>query len=88
MSDKPKPATQKEMLEQIWWAVWGANGDGIASMSKANNEAIRDIQSHLSSVMTHDEHRKYHDRQRTHGLRLIDIIIAAGVLATAIMGMI
>ena len=86
MADKPKPTTQKEMLEQIWWAVWGANGDGIASMSKANNEAIKDIQQHLASVMTYSAHEQYHEKQQKQKLRGIDIAIAAGVLITAIIG--
>lgn len=35
MSAPPKPATQKEMLDQVWWILVGSNGDGVVSQVKA-----------------------------------------------------
>ena len=36
-----KPATQREMLYQLWFAVIGSNGDGLASQVRDINTWIK-----------------------------------------------
>lgn len=55
MSKVPKPATQREMIEQLWYAVIGSNGDGIAAVTRKNSEDIGDIKQVLPTLQTKAE---------------------------------
>ena len=46
-----KPATQKEMLYQVWYAVIGSNGDGIASITRKNREDIEEIKESTNTFL-------------------------------------
>lgn len=55
MSKIPKPATQREMIEQLWYAVLGSNGDGIAAVTRRNSEDIGEIRQVLPTLQTKAE---------------------------------
>ena len=51
MSASPKPNTNEEMLEQLWYAVIGSNGDGIASRLRRVEEAQHEIKKTTSEYV-------------------------------------
>lgn len=55
MGNVRKPATQREMTEQLWFAVVGSNGEGIASLVRRNAEAIEKLERHIPSLVTRAE---------------------------------
>lgn len=56
MSALPKPDTQEEMLYQLWYAIIGSNGDGLASIVKGNSTDIAEIKAVIPSLWTKEEH--------------------------------
>ena len=85
--DRKKPDTLEGMVYEIWYAVWGANGDGVASIAKDNREDIREIKDALPQLLTRTEHVEYHvaceDRERRKKWRTTDVVIAGGMLLLA-----
>lgn len=51
MSGLKRPETQKEMLYQVWFAVIGSNGDGIASITRKNREDIEEIKESTNTFL-------------------------------------
>jgi hypothetical protein len=43
MATTEKPRTQREMLEQLWYAVIGTNSDGISDQMKELRKAFNDF---------------------------------------------
>lgn len=39
----PKPPTQREMVEQLWYAIIGTNGDGVISELKTISKEFYDF---------------------------------------------
>lgn len=43
MGHVEKPKTQKEQIDQMWMVLIGSNGDGIAAITKKNNQDIQEV---------------------------------------------
>lgn len=82
--DRKKPETLEGMVYEIWYAVWGANGDGVASIAKDNRDDIREIKDALPELLTRTEHLEYHtgceDRDRRKKYRTTDVLLAIMML--------
>ena len=82
--DRKKPDTLEGMVYEIWYAVWGANGDGVASIAKDNREDIKEIRDALPELLTRAEHVEYHvaceDRERRMKWRTTDVLLAIMML--------
>ena len=50
-----KPENEFEMIHQLWFAVVGSNGDGIATLVKKNSKQIEHILEILPTLQTKDE---------------------------------
>jgi len=44
MSAVPKPETSDKMVEQLWYAVIGSNGDGMASRLRRVEDSVVELQ--------------------------------------------
>lgn len=64
MSTIPRPGTQKEMLDQLWFAVVGSNGDGIASKVRDTHERVKAIESKLPGMVTVEELERREQERR------------------------
>ena len=53
MSYIPKPATTEEMVNQLWYAIIGSNGDGMAAK-------IKDIDNRLDSYIANKPNTCYY----------------------------
>ena len=94
MSAISKPQTQKETIDQMWWVLIGANGDGISQRVKRIDERLVEVEKKIPSFMTHDEHRVYVagckdeekekvKEERRQKWRSTDVILTVGILITA-----
>ena len=55
--NQQQPKTQREMMNQLWFAVIGSNGEGIAATVRRNEEAIGKIQRQIPTFQTIAETR-------------------------------
>ena len=53
MGTVPRPSTQKEMVEQLWFAVIGSNGDGLASITKQTRIDVAELRLTLAASTEH-----------------------------------
>ena len=67
MADKPK--TQKETLDQLWYAVIGTNGDGCLGRMKRLEDAF---------------HGKNGNGKKHHRMEVLAVVIAATVMLQSI----
>lgn len=51
-----KPATQKEMVDQLWFAIIGSNGDGLATKIKDTADRVVKIEKIMPQLLTKAEH--------------------------------
>lgn len=54
----PKPPTQKEMVDQLWFAIIGSNGDGLATQIKDTHSRVKKLENIIPDLMTCDEYDK------------------------------
>ena len=47
-----RPESMEEMVTQLWYAVVGSNGDGIAGIVRINTQHIEDIRNTLPGLQT------------------------------------
>jgi len=66
MARPEKPHTQKEMIDQLWFAVIGANSEGIAERVKRIDDRLIEVERSIPDFMTHAEHREYVDGCRAY----------------------
>jgi len=90
MARPPKPATQKEMIDQLWFAVIGANSDGIAERVRRIDDRLQTVENRIPDLMTHAQHDDYvagcaadEERERRKRWRSTDVVLAAGMLIVA-----
>ena len=76
----PKPATQKEMIEQVWWKIFGMNGnDGMAN-------DMQYIKENMVTEKECEERRKHTGAPATSGIlkrRAVDAAVI-GVIVTVV----
>lgn len=58
MSTIPRPDTTDEMVLQLWFAIIGSNGDGLATKIKTTAEKVERIEEVIPTLMTRAEHDK------------------------------
>ena len=56
LSNIPKPSTQKEMVDQLWFAIIGSNGEGLATKIKDTHQKVKDLEALIPSLMTCEEY--------------------------------
>jgi len=49
-AQRQKPQTTKEMVEQLWYAMIGTNGDGEIEQNKAMREEFRKFLQHRAET--------------------------------------
>ena len=69
-----KPKTQREMIDQLWFAVVGSNGDGIAAVTRRNSRDIQEIKEKLPTFQTHDEAVMEEETNERRRIRKHDVI--------------
>jgi len=73
-----RPESEEEMMKQLWYAVVGSNGDGIAMVTRRNSQDIQEIKEAIPKLQTkHNCAAIIDDRvsaQRKRKLRVSDII--------------
>lgn len=86
MSTIEKPKTQREMIDQLWFAVVGSNGDGIAAVTRRNSRDIQEIKEILPTLQTRadaceddEKIEKKNERRRVRQSDVIQWAIMAGV---------
>lgn len=52
----PRPDTLEEMVYQLWYAVLGSNGDGLASRVRTIREEIEEIKGVMPTLWTREDH--------------------------------
>ena len=97
MSTVQKPATQREMVEQLWYAIIGTNGEGIAARTKRSEDHIVEIRETLPKLVLRTEcalaqekradaneaWRKYREAKRQQRAALIVSGVAVPILTAA-----
>jgi hypothetical protein len=90
MARPPKPATQKEMIDQLWFAVIGANSEGIAERVRRIDDRLQSVENRMPDLMTHQQHDDYvagceadADKERRKKWRRTDVVLAVGMLIAA-----
>ena len=69
-----KPKTQREMLHQLWDAIIGTNGKGLAQRWERFEEQI------LPTLVTHDDLRRSKEwRLKVYGAVLGTLTVSAGI---------
>lgn len=56
MAAPARPETTDEMVYQLWFAVIGSNGDGLASQVRDTRMRVEGIEKTLPSLMTKEGH--------------------------------
>jgi hypothetical protein len=85
MSRPEKPHSTDEMINQLWYAIIGANSEGIAERVKAIDERLHKVEQHLPNLITYDEHESCHDSERRRKWRTTDVVLAAGMLIVGLL---
>jgi len=82
-----KPVTQREMIDQLWFAVIGANSEGIAERVRRIDDRLQAVENRMPGLMTHQQHDDYvagcvaeEDKERRQKWRRTDVVFAAGML--------
>jgi len=91
MSKPEKPDTLEETVYQLWYAILGSNGDGMASQLRETRQKVQEIQEYLPKCMTHEEHNKMEEaknvgierRKMTRREKLMLVFTGVGSLAAA-----
>ena len=83
MSTIPRPESTDKMIEQLWFAVIGSNGDGIASTVRRHSHELQSIADSLPLMMTRIEHEGCHDQERRARWRSTDVILTIGMFIVA-----
>lgn len=91
MAEVRKPATQKEMVEQLWYAVIGSNGEGLAETVKKLDKRVDHIDQQMPTLQTkagcilrHDQAESEAGEERRHQdeKRIAKVAVAFGVVAS------
>ena len=85
MSTVPRPETTEKMIEQLWFAVIGSNGDGIASTVRRHDQSLKLIGDTIPLLLTKQEHDGCHDRERRSKWRSTDVVLTVGMLIVAMI---
>jgi hypothetical protein len=90
MERPPKPVTQREMIDQLWFAVIGANSEGIAERVRRIDDRLQAVENRMPGLMTHQQHNDYvaacaedEDRERRQKWRRTDVVLAVGMFIVA-----
>jgi hypothetical protein len=84
------------MTEQLWFAVIGANSEGIAERVRRIDDRLQAVENRMPDLMTHEQHDEYvagcvaeEDKERRQKWRRTDVVLAVGMLvvtAASIVG--
>lgn len=98
MSNVSKPTTQKAMVEQLWFAIVGSNGEGIASVTRRNERHIFEIKEQLPQLLPRDEYeeaqqkradadeawKRYREQKRMNRITLVVAGVTVPLLAAGL----
>jgi len=85
LSTIPRPPTQKEMINQIWFVLIGSNGDGVVTKVRAISKDMDDIKSKLPTLLPREEHDTKEDRRKMSRREIASLAIA-GISTVAAVG--
>ena len=85
MSTVPRPETAEQMIEQLWYAVIGSNGDGIAATVRRHSRDIEHIKDAIPQLLTKVEHDGCHDQERRRRWRTTDVGLAVMMLIVTVV---
>jgi hypothetical protein len=54
----PKPNTKDEMIDQMWFAMVGMNGDGMVKRVERLSDDMQHVKDLLPGLMRIEDHRK------------------------------
>lgn len=57
MANVPRPSSTEEMVEQLWYAIIGTNGEGALQQIKCNREGIERIEELFGKYITEQRPR-------------------------------
>jgi hypothetical protein len=51
MADRKRPETQREMIYQLWFAIFGSNGDSIWELQRATRAEVKAVDRKLDEFL-------------------------------------
>lgn len=83
-----KPDSEVEMINQLWYAVIGSNGEGIAKRVAAIDNRLIKVESTLPDFLTYDEHEKLKKEAKDNKWRKQDVIFTALLLFISVINLV
>jgi hypothetical protein len=75
------------MIDQLWFAVIGANSEGIAERVRRIDDRLQAVENRMPDLMTHKQHDEYvagcaeeDEKERRQKWRRTDVVLAVGML--------
>ena len=70
----PKPDSEQEMIHQLWYAVIGANSEGISERIRNIDDRLLKVESKLPQYLTYEQHEKLKHSAKKDSWRKQDVI--------------
>lgn len=83
-----KPDSEVEMINQLWYAVIGSNGEGIAKRVSSIDNRLLKVESKLPDFLTYDEHEKMKKEAKDNKWRKQDVIFTALLLFISVVNLV
>lgn len=83
-----KPDSEVEMINQLWYAVIGSNGEGIAKRVAAIDNRLIKVESKLPEFLTYDEYEKMKKEIKDNKWRKQDVIFTVMLLFISIINLV
>ncbi len=80
-----KPDSEEEMINQLWYAVIGSNGEGIAKRVVAIDNRLLKVEEKLPDFLTYDEHEKMQDKAKSNTWRKQDVLFTVMLLFLSVL---
>ncbi len=80
-----KPDSEEEMINQLWYAVIGSNGEGIAKRVVAIDNRLLKVEAKLPDFITYDEHEKMKEQTKNNTWRKQDVLFTVMLLFLSVL---
>ncbi len=80
-----KPDSEEEMINQLWYAVIGSNGEGIAKRVVAIDNRLLKVEEKLPDFLTYDEHEKMKEKAKSNTWRKQDVLFTTMLLFLSVI---
>lgn len=80
-----KPDTEEEMINQLWYAVIGSNGEGIAKRVSSIDTRLLKVEKTLPEFLTYDEHEELKQKAQKNSWRKQDVVFTSLLLFLSVI---